>query len=290
MGEEATEGEVGLVFVPAALKDNQNIPKVDSRLSGWLKILEHVCNPCLQSSVANDSFWLRNSRGKTMSDATLTLWLGFAVALLLLSLAALLVMFGCKAFFRGTGIQQLKNHKFEIMNADFKLNVAVSSVGGIMLATGCVFGFLGFMSAPRYEANLLTGVQKVTSLELAIPRSGMVAITTAGQTLTFDRVTETVSLSEDWGSYDQGSLTKALDADVGKGVVAKYAGYLKTTPDAVIVVDYGGNSKTSSPKDTQLTGAWSNAFRALGVASDQLVVVPGTGRQATPTISVATYK
>jgi hypothetical protein len=226
-----------------------------------------------------------------LENSTLALLLGFGLAAVFAATALYLVVRGCNTFFRGVGLEELNDHKFEIQGANFKLNTVVSSAGGVMFAVGCVFGFFGFASAPKYEANLLTGMRKVTSSEIAIPRAGMVARNIAGTNLTLDNVSKTVSLSGAWNANNGTALARALDATTGREVIGAYANFVKDNPDSIVIVDYGGQSNSTNLDDSKIADLWEKAFVSIGITTDRIVVLPNSNDvRVTPTISVAVPK
>ena len=221
-----------------------------------------------------------------MDTSEKALFLGFGFAVLLVVLAVVLIWKGSNNFRDGIGLKKLGDHKFEIEGAGFKVSAVASSVGGLMIVAGVMFASLGVWTAPNYEANLLTGVTRVTSSE-AIPRSGMVATTIGGDTVTLDDVRETKALSAAWGGTDQAALSKALKAAAGKDFLATYAKMVKDNPNSVVIVDYGGQTNSMIPAEGVAT-VWSDAFKATGLNENQIVVVPmGNLMNVSPTVSVA---
>lgn len=225
-----------------------------------------------------------------MSDTTLMIVLKFILAISLVIIALVLILAGIKSFFRGTGIQQLKDHSFEVSGLNFKLNAVVSSAGAIMLVVGSMFGFFGYSSAPTYEANLFTGLRKVAELEPAIPRDGSEVQTANGAKVVITGFKGTVALSKSWNADNYESLIKALDEPAGQGLVASYTDCLSKYPEAKVVVDYGGGYTASSLAEKPITDAWTGAFKKEGYDSNRIAVVAPSSTKSirlAPTISIA---
>ncbi len=225
-----------------------------------------------------------------MSNATMVLEMKFAVAILFVVGALLLIIFGIRAFFRGTGIEKLKDHSFQVSNQHFKLNTVVSSAGAVMMVAGCAFGGLGYMSAPNYEASLFSGTVKVTNNELAIPRVGAEAFTASGEYFPVTDYSRTTALSKAWGTSDvEGWSTELKTGMVAKGIITSYADCLNRNPQSKIVIDYGEGNSIMQKTPESVAMAWADAFKNAGIDQTRIgIVKPNnkTDAQLVPTISI----
>ena len=224
-----------------------------------------------------------------MTNATMALEIKFALAILFVVCALVLITSGVIAFFRGTGIQKLKDHSFQISNQHFKLDAVVSSAGAIMMMAGCVFGGFGYLSTPTYEASLFTGSVKVTNNELAIPRLGAEAFTASGEKFPVTDYSKTTALSKAWGTADVDSWSMELKTGVAKGLIASYADCLSRNPQSKIVIDYGEDNFLLQKTPKPVAMAWADAFKNAGIDQTRVGIVKPiheSGAQFVPTISI----
>jgi hypothetical protein len=223
-------------------------------------------------------------------DSTLTLLMNYTISLSFICAAFFLIVAGTRAFFRGTGIQKLKDHSFEISGAGFQMNYIVSSVGGLMLAAGCVFGLMGYLSKPQYEANLLSGYRKIANSDVAVPRAGSGVMSLSGKEMTIDNVKDVYAFPN--ANKNVTIITKnsdVFDADVNLKMVDQFVAKVRNDPNDVVVLDFGGSADQNNFAPDEKAIAWKVAFERAGVTSDQLVIIPASlgKQQLRPTISLA---
>ena len=202
-------------------------------------------------------------------------------------IAIYLLVSGRRTFSQGIGLGSIGEHKLEIHGHGFEVSTVATSVGGLMIIAGIIFGFISYLSLPTYEVALGDGLKKVT--EAPLPRSGMLAYTASGKSLTIDAITSVTRLDNIWKPTDATSLKKNCGTKVGEAILNDYATELGADPNTAVVVDYGGNpSKLTF--DDPLTKTWTEALKSAGVPEDRIVVLPapvGATKMA-PSISIVT--